>query len=167
MDISMPKLNGIEATKEIKKATPQARILILTAYDYDQYLFPLLEAGAAGYLLKDVNSHDLITAIRSVYKGDVVLHPTVARKVMLRLQRVKAENPETAGSNMLTEREATILNRAARGMTNNAIAEELNISVRTVEGSLGSIFNKLGVGSRTEAVIQAIKKGWLSLPEIA
>lgn len=166
MDISMPKMNGIEATKEIKLAQPQARILILTAYDYEQYVFPLLEAGAAGYLLKDVSSRDLVTAIRSVYRGDVVLHPAIARKVMLRFQRAKAESPEKPGESMLTEREVAILNRAAKGMTNGAIAGEFNLSERTIESHLGSIFNKLGVGSRTEAVIQAIKKGWLTLEEL-
>ncbi len=166
MDISMPKMNGIEATKEIKLAQPQARILILTAYDYEQYIFPLLEAGAAGYLLKDISSHDLITAIGNVYRGDVVLHPAIARKVMLRFQRAKAERSEKPVENMLTEREVAILNRAARGMTNSAIAEEFNLSVRTIESHLGSVFNKLGVGSRTEAVIQAMKKGWLNLEEL-
>ena len=90
MDISMPKLNGIEATKQIKAFQPSAIILALTAYDYEQYIFPLLAAGAAGYLLKDISSRELIDAIETVYKGEAVLHPTVARKVLERFRTNKA-----------------------------------------------------------------------------
>ena len=167
MDISMPKLNGIEATKQIKALQPSAVVLILTAYDYEQYIFPLLEAGAAGYLLKDVSSRELISAIQTVHKGEAVLHPTVARKVMERLRQTKVEPTGERALDLLTEREITVLKMAARGMSNNDIAQELHLSVRTIESHLGSIFNKLGVGSRTEAVIQAMKKGWFTLEELA
>jgi len=167
MDISMPKLNGIEATKQIKALQPSAVVLILTAYDYEQYIFPLLEAGAAGYLLKDVSSRELISAIQTVHKGEAVLHPAVARKVMERLRQTKVEPTGERALDLLTEREITILKMAARGMSNNDIAQELHLSVRTIESHLGSIFNKLGVGSRTEAVIQAMKKGWFTLEELA
>ena len=166
MDISMPKLNGIEATKKIKASSPGAIILILTAYDYEQYIFSLLEVGAAGYLLKDVSSHELITAINTVYRGDVVLHPAIARKVMQRFQHTKDQQAEKEISGLLTEREIDVLKMAAKGMSNSAIAEELHFSVRTIESHLGTIFNKLGVGSRTEAAIQAIKKGWLTLEDL-
>ena len=165
MDISMPKLNGIEATKRIKALQPSAVILILTAYDYEQYIFPLLEAGAAGYLLKDVSSRELISAIETVYRGEAVLHPAVARKVMQRLTKVEPTGEHT--SDLLSERELTILKMAAKGMSNSDIAEKLHLSARTVESHLGSIFNKLGVGSRTEAVIKAMKKGWFTLEELA
>jgi len=164
MDISMPKLNGIEATKRIKALQPSAAILILTAYDYEQYIFPLLEAGAAGYLLKDVSSRELISAIETVYQGEAVLHPAVARKVMERLTKVEPTGERA--SDLLSERELTILKMAAKGMSNSDIAEELHLSARTVESHLGSIFNKLGVGSRTEAVIKAMKKGWFTLEEL-
>ena len=164
MDISMPKLNGIEATKRIKALQPSAAILILTAYDYEQYIFPLLEAGAAGYLLKDVSSRELISAIETVYRGEAVLHPAVAHKVMQRL--TKAEPTEERASDLLSKRELAILKMAAKGMSNSDIAEELHLSARTVESHLGSIFNKLGVGSRTEAVIKAMKKGWFTLEEL-
>jgi len=164
MDISMPKLNGIEATKRIKALQPSVAILILTAYDYEQYIFPLLEAGAAGYLLKDVSSRELISAIETVYRGEAVLHPAVARKVMQRL--TKAEPTEERASDLLSKRELAILKMAAKGMSNSDIAEELHLSARTVESHLGSIFNKLGVGSRTEAVIKAMKKGWFTLEEL-
>ena len=167
MDISMPKLNGIEATKQIKALQPSAVVLILTAYDYEQYIFPLLEAGAAGYLLKDVSSRELVSAIQTVHKGEAVLHPAVARKVMERLRQTKVEPTGERALDLLTKREITILKMAARGMSNNDIAQELHLSVRTIESHLGSIFNKLGVGSRTEAVIQAMKKGWFTLEELA
>ena len=166
MDISMPKLNGIEATNKIKELQPGAKILILTAYDYEQFIFPLLEAGAAGYLLKDVSSHELITAINTVHRGDVVLHPAIARKVMSRFQQAKGKETEKEMSSLLTEREVAILKMAAKGMGNSAIANELHLSVRTIESQLGTIFNKLSVGSRTEAVIQAMKRGWLTLEDL-
>jgi DNA-binding NarL/FixJ family response regulator len=166
MDISMPKLNGIEATKQIKAQQPSATILILTAYDYEQYIFPLLEAGAAGYLLKDVSSRELVNAIETVYRGEAVLHPTVARKVMARLRQTKVEPTAGHASDLLTEREIAILKMAAKGMSNNDIADELHLSARTIESHLASIFNKLGVGSRTEAVIKAMKYGWFTLEEL-
>jgi DNA-binding NarL/FixJ family response regulator len=165
MDISMPKLSGIEATKQIKAFLPSAKILVLTAYDYEQYIFPLLAAGAAGYLLKDVSSRELVDAIQTVYRGEAVLHPAVARKVMGRFRGNKGATPEP--SDLLTERELTVLKMAGRGMSNSAIAEELHLSVRTIESHLGVIFNKLGVGSRTEAVIQAMTRGWLTLEELS
>jgi len=167
MDISMPKLNGIEATKQIKASQPSAVVLILTAYDYEQYIFPLLSAGAAGYLLKDVSSRELINAIQTVYKGEAVLHPTVARKILERFRHTKGEYAEEEVSDLLTERETAVLKMAAKGMSNNDIAEELHLSVRTIESHLGVIFNKLGVGSRTEAVIQAMRKGWFTLEELS
>jgi len=167
MDISMPKLSGIEATKQIKALQPSAAVLILTAYDYEQYIFPLLEAGAAGYLLKDVSSRELISAIQTVYRGEAVLHPAIARKVMERLRQPKLEPTGERVSDLLTERETSILKMAAKGMSNSDIAQELHLSVRTIESHLGNIFNKLGVGSRTEAVIQAMKRGWFILEELA
>ncbi len=167
MDISMPKLNGIEATKQIKAQQPSATILILTAYDYEQYIFPLLEAGAAGYLLKDISGHELVNAIETVHRGEAVLHPAVALKVMERLRQTKAESTGGRASDLLTEREIAILKMAARGMGNNDIADELHLSARTIESHLATIFNKLSVGSRTEAVIKAMKNGWFTLEELA
>jgi NarL family two-component system response regulator LiaR len=165
MDISMPKLNGIEATRKIKASLPSSTILVLTAYDYEQYIFPLLAAGAAGYLLKDVNSKELINAIETVSRGESVLHPAVARKVLERFKRT-GEHAGEEVSKFLTDQEITVLKLAARGMNNKSIADDLCISVRTVESHLGAIFTKLGVGSRTEAVIQAMKEGWFTLEEL-
>jgi len=167
MDIAMPKLNGIEATKQIKANQPSATILILTAYDYEQYIFPLLEAGAAGYLLKDISGRELVEAIETVNKGEAVLHPTVARKVMERMRQSRVESGGGHASDLLTKREIAILKMAAKGMGNSDIADELHLSARTIESHLATIFNKLGVGSRTEAVIKALKFGWFTLEELA
>lgn len=164
MDIAMPGLNGIEATRRIKESHPAVAILILSAYDYDQYVFALLEAGAAGYLLKDVSGQELVGAIKAVYRGDSVLHPAVARKVMLRFKSVG--NPAETQTEPLTEREIEVLRLAARGYKNKEIAEQLYLSVRTVEAHLASIFGKLGVGSRTEAVLHALKKGLIALEDL-
>jgi DNA-binding NarL/FixJ family response regulator len=165
MDVSMPKLNGIEATKQIKAQQPSVAILILTAYDYEQYIFPVLSAGAAGYLLKDINSKELINAIETIHRGESVLHPTVAQKVLERFKRT-GERPGEEVSKILTDQEITVLKMAAKGMSNKIIADDLCVSIRTVESHLASIFTKLGVGSRTEAVIQALKQGWFTLEEL-
>ncbi len=166
MDISMPKLNGIEATRQIKASQPLATILMLTAYDYDQYVSALLEAGAAGYLLKDVSASQLIDAIRAVHRGESVLHPVIARKVLERFRRSDGYVQEGALS-LLTQRELDVLTKAAKGLSNKDIAKELFISVHTVESHLQGIFNKFGVGSRVEAVIQALKRGWLTLDDLS
>jgi len=167
MDIAMPKLNGIEATKKIKAQQSSIAILALTAYDYEQYIFPLLEAGAAGYLLKDISSSQLIDAVHTVHHGESVLHPSITRKVVERFRSNAADREQNRAADILTERETSILKMAARGMGNKDIADDLHLSVRTVESHLGCIFNKLGVGSRTEAVIQAMKRGWFSLEELS
>ncbi len=165
MDIAMPKLNGIEATKQIKELYPSTAVLVLTAYDDDQYVFALLEAGAAGYLLKNVRGRELIDAIRAVYAGESVLHPAITRKVIESF--LPAGKPaERRIAEPLSEREMEVIKLAGRGMSNKDIAEELSLSVRTVQAHLGNIFNKLGVGSRTEAVLYALKKGWVTLKEL-
>jgi NarL family two-component system response regulator LiaR len=166
MDISMPKLNGIEATRQIKAFQPLATILMLTAYDYDQYVSALLEAGAAGYLLKDVSASQLIDGIRAVHRGESVLHPVIARKVLERFKRSEGYVQEGALS-LLTQREMDVLTKAAKGLSNKDIAQELFLSVHTVESHLQGIFNKFGVGSRIEAVIQALKRGWLTLDDLS
>jgi NarL family two-component system response regulator LiaR len=163
MDIAMPKLNGIEATKQIKAIAPSIAVLILTAYDYDQYIFALLEAGAAGYLLKGVRVHELIDAIRAVYAGESVLHPVVARRVVDRL--VSPGGGETQAI-PLSEREMEVLKLAATGVSNKNIAQQLFLSPRTVQVHLGNIFSKLGVASRTEAILYALRKGWLTLDDL-
>lgn len=165
MDIAMPRLNGIEATKQIKAIFPRTAILILTGYDYDQYVFALLEAGAAGYLLKDVRGQEVIDAVRAVHAGESVLHPVVARKTLDHFVHAgnKGEAPKFQP---LTDREIEVLRLAARGHGNKEIAGELGLSIRTIQAHLGNIFNKLKVGSRTEAVIMGLKNGILTLDDI-
>ena len=167
VDIAMPKLNGIEVTRRVKPCCASTAILILTAYDDDEYISALLEAGAAGYLLKGVESREVVEAVRAVYAGESVLDPAIARKVFSHFTSTTTKVGKAKAALELSEREMEVLKRAARGMSNKDIASELSISMRTVQGHLASIFNKLGVGSRTEAVFQAVKRGWLSFEELA
>jgi NarL family two-component system response regulator LiaR len=164
MDISMPKLDGIEATQQIKTQHPAIAVLVLTAYDDDQYVFALLEAGAAGYLLKDVQASELVKAVRAVYAGESILHPAIARKVINRFAQPTDRREEDV-LDQLTGREMEVLRLAAKGMTNQEIAQELIISVRTVQVHLSNVFSKMGVGSRTEAVLHALRKGWITLED--
>ena len=166
IDVAMPVMNGIEATKKIKEILPGIKILVLTGYDYDEYIFSLLEMGAAGYLLKDVSGDELVGAIRAVFLGEPVLHPTVMRKLMDRCKTITPQQPETR-TNVLSEREMEVLKLAVSGKSNKDIAESLNISLRTVQAHMRSIFNKLGVGSRSEAIVSGLKRGWFNLEEIS
>jgi DNA-binding NarL/FixJ family response regulator len=166
IDIAMPHVDGIEATRRIKELCPGIGVLILSAYDDDQFVFSLLEAGAAGYLLKDVHGRELVDAVRAVHAGESVLHPSIARKVLNRFvsraEKIKRREPlET-----LSQREKEILRLATRGLSNKDIAEQLFLSVRTVQGHLTHIFNKLQVGSRTEAVVRGLKEGWITLDDV-
>jgi len=162
LDIQMPRLSGVEATRQIKARFPEVRILILTAYDDDPYVFALLQAGADGYLLKTVEVDDLLRGVRAVYRGESVLSPEVTQKV---LQQIRTRRPAGAVEQIevLTSRELEILRLAAQGLTNKAIGQEMGISDRTVQGHLANIFGKLGVASRTEAVTEALKRGWIVL----
>lgn len=167
LDISMPKLNGIEAAKQIKQLDPRTIMLILTAYDYEEYIFPILEAGAAGYLLKDMSGHELVDAIRTVYRGETVLHPAVARKLVERFRKKSVNEESEKELEALTDREIEVLKMAATGMSNKEIASELFLSVHTIESHLTSIFNKLGVGSRIEAVMEGLRHDWFTLEDIS
>jgi DNA-binding NarL/FixJ family response regulator len=166
MDISMPRMDGIEATRRIKQANPGIVVLILTAYDDDQFIFSLLDAGAAGYLLKSIHSQELVNAIRAVYSGESVLHPSIARKVLNRFSKAPSNSPAKSINEDLSDREMEVLRLVTKGLSNKEIADSLCLSIRTVQGHLGNIFNKLMVGSRTEAVIRALKEGWVTLDKI-
>jgi len=166
IDIAMPKVDGIEATRQIKALYPDIAVLILTAYDDDQFVFSLLEAGAAGYLLKSVRGHELIDAVRAVYAGESVLHPAIARKVLDRFAHASGKSIGQEPLEVLSEREIDVLKLATRGLSNQDIANELCLSLRTVQAHLGHIFNKLQVSSRTEAVVRALKEGWVSLDDV-
>lgn len=168
IDVVMPEVNGIEATKRIKACCPSVIVLILSAYDDDQFVFSLLEAGAAGYLLKSVHGSELVAAIRAVCEGESVLHPQIAQKVFRRFvpadyEPVKIHKPLAD----LSERESEVLKLAAnKGLNNKEIARELGLSVRTVQAHFTSVFRKLQVGSRTEAVLRGLTEGWLNLDDI-
>lgn len=163
MDISMPGIGGIEATRAIKKDCPETAVLILSAYDDEQYLLALLDAGAAGFLLKNVHGQELIQAIRAVARGESVLQPSIAEKMMRRLSTRPDETQHS--TNLLSEREFDVLRLAARGLPNKEIAARMSLSIRTVHSHLANIFMKMQVGSRTEAVLLALRQGMISLQD--
>lgn len=166
MDVAMPKLNGIEATRQIKELHLRTIVLALTIYDYEEYIFPILEAGAAGYLLKDMSGRELVNAIHTVLKGDSVFHPVVARKLLENFRGVSTTGSRREASDVLTKREIEVLKMVAGGMSNKDIAKKLFLSIHTIESHLTSIFNKLDVCSRIEAVMEVFKRGWFTLEDI-
>jgi two-component system, NarL family, response regulator LiaR len=166
MDIVMPELSGIEATKEIRRVSPTTAVLILTAYDDDRYVIGLLEAGAAGYLLKSSPGRVLVDAIRTVHAGESVLHPAIIAKIMKYGSGPQPEEAAPKGEDKLSVREMEVLRLAARGMSNKDIAADLFLSVRTIKAHLGSIFNKLSVASRTEAIVKGVREGWITIENL-
>jgi len=160
LDIRMPEVTGVEATRRIKQHIPDVRVLILTAYDDDPYIFALLQAGADGYVLKTSRAEALVQAVRDVHSGTAALSPEIATKVVRQMGR---QGPSGASDQAepLTEREIEVLRLAAQGMTNREIGRELGISHRTVQGHLANTYGKLQVNSRTEAVTEALKRGWI------
>lgn len=167
MDIVMPKLSGIEATREIRKKSPTTAVLILTAYDDDRYIIGLLEAGAAGYLLKSARGQDLVGAVRTVHAGESVLHPSIIAKILKYGVQTQERPDEGKAGEQLSEREMEILKLAARGMSNKDIADELFLSVRTVKAHLSNVFDKIDVASRTEAIVKGVREGWLTLEDLS
>jgi DNA-binding NarL/FixJ family response regulator len=160
LDIRMPEVTGVEATQRIKTHFPDVRVLILTSYDDDPYVFALLQAGADGYVLKTASGDELVHAVRTVHQGESALSPEIATKVV---RQATSGRPEEAAEQVenLTDRELDVLRLAARGLTNRAIGQDLSISHRTVQGHLQSIYGKLDVASRTEAVTEALRRGWI------
>ena len=166
MDVRMPKMSGVEATRRIKSECPEVKVLILTAHDDDEYVFALLQAGANGYLMKTAEFDELVKAIRTVAAGQSTLAPTIAGKVVAQftsgksLPEAMTKSPEQYEG--LTERELGILKLVGQGLSNKQIGKELFISDRTVQAHLSNIFSKLAVSSRTEAVMYAVRKGWIT-----
>lgn len=163
MDIVMPGLSGVEATRLIKKNNPGTAVLILIAYEDERYILGLLEAGVAGYLLKSATGEEIVKAIRAVHAGESVLHPSVIAKLLARAARSRTEPASEAVDGLLTEREVAVLQLAAQGKSNKEIAQQLYLAMPTVKAHLVNIFNKMGVASRTEAVLLGLKKGWVQL----
>jgi two-component system response regulator NreC len=164
MDIGMPVMNGMEATKQIKKRNRDVKVLVLTMHDNEEYLFQVLQAGASGYVLKKAADEDLVNAIHIVYRGDCFLYPSAAKMVVEDyLEKVKQGHEPTGSFDNLTDREKEILTTVAEGYTNREIAEALFISVKTVETHKANIMEKLNLHKRAELVRYAIRKGMLQL----
>lgn len=163
MDVRMPGIGGVEATKQIKKRFPHVEVLVMTAYDDDEFVFASLEAGASGYLLKTAPVKELIKAIHEVAEGQSALDPSVARKVLRQIKDGSYQKKRHNMAELLTEREQDVLRLLAEGKTNKEIGEGLMISDRTVQTHLSNIFHKMEVNSRTEAVLTAIRRGWLTI----
>ncbi len=166
MDIMMPKFDGLEASRQIKKISPNTAILILTAYDDDNYVLGLLEAGATGYLMKSAKGQDLVEAVRAVRAGESVLHPKIIEKLLKQAMAKPAETIEPKIKNLLSDREMEMLKLLATGMSNKEIAEKLCLSLRTVKAHMSNIFTKMNVASRSEALVESLKKGLLTLEDI-
>lgn len=159
MDLSMPGMGGIEATKKVKEQHPDVNVLALTMHEDESYVFQLLRAGASGYVLKRAAAHDLVQAVRAAAKGEAFLYPSVARKVVEDyLKRVEA-GEERERYDGLTEREREVLTLIAQGLSNQRIAEKLYISIKTVQTHRAHVLEKLGLHDRTELVRYAIRKG--------
>ncbi|MGD8398594.1 MAG: response regulator transcription factor [Anaerolineae bacterium] len=163
MDLVMPGVDGVEATRRILGTEPNARILVLTSFAGDDQVFPAIEAGALGYLLKDSSPAELVEAIQQVSRGESSLAPTIARKVLRELAQ-PAHSSSVLGT--LTDREAQVLRLVAQGYTNREIAEQLEITEATVRTHVSSVLGKLKVSSRTQAALYALRRGFASLADI-
>jgi DNA-binding NarL/FixJ family response regulator len=164
MDVRMPILNGVRATRRLKRAQPQCRVIVLTTFDDDEYVFDALRAGAVGYLLKDVASARLVEAIRAASRGESILEPSVAAKVIAEFTRVSSMVPSAQMEQLvepLSERELEILGLIARGASNREIADQLFIAEGTVKNHVTHILGKLGVRDRTQAALKARELGLL------
>ncbi len=160
MDLVMPNIDGITATRKITEKRPKARILALTSFAADDKVFPAIKAGALGYLLKDTDSNDLIRAIRQVHRGEPSLNPSIARKVLRELSRPTSYPPTPEP---LTERELQVLHSVATGLSNQQIADKFNIAEVTVRTHVSNILSKLHLANRVQATLYALREGLTSL----
>lgn len=176
MDINMPKISGVEATKEVKQLYPDAKIMILSIHDDEGYVFETLRAGASGYLLKDMEAETLITAIKAVANGNAYIHPEITGKVIDEYRRLSSKEYNGNSSlepifftkaidwhEVLTNREIEVLQLMAEGNSNRSIGEKLFISEKTVKNHVSNILQKMDVEDRTQAVITAVKNGWVNI----
>jgi NarL family two-component system response regulator LiaR len=157
MDLVMPGMDGVEATRKVKDISPRTKIIVLTSYHQDEHIFPALQAGAISYLLKDVKAQDLVSAIHSAARGEATLHPRVADRLIKQVRSGKKEI--SSAFTELTEREMEILTLVAKGHSNQRIDEELVISVGTVKGHVSNILSKLHLADRTQAAVYAWQEG--------
>ena len=166
MDISMPKLNGLEATRQIKANCPAIAVLVLTVHSDEEHVLSILQAGAGGYLTKSVYGDEVIHAVRALVAGETVLSHSVSRQILKYAFQHTTKPVSLDTGDKLTARELEILRLAAKGISNKEIALRLDLSLRTVKGYLASIFLKLNAASRTEAVVVGLRKGILTLNDI-
>jgi NarL family two-component system response regulator LiaR len=157
MDLVMPGMDGVEATRKVKDISPRTQIIILTSFHEDEHIFPALQAGAISYLLKDVKARELVEAIHRASKGEATLHPRVAARLIKQFSH--GEPDRSTLFTELTERELEVLTLIARGFTNQKIADELVISVGTVKGHVSNILSKLHLADRTQAAVYAWQEG--------
>jgi DNA-binding NarL/FixJ family response regulator len=157
MDVAMPHVNGVEATRQLRRVVPSVKVLVLSGYDDAPYVDGLLDAGASGYLLKTASLQAIAQAVRDTATGKRVLDAVVSQHL---IERIIAR---PTGGETLSDREREVLQHAARGLTNKQIGATLGISDRTVQNHLASIFEKIGAASRTEAVTIALQRGWIQL----
>lgn len=157
MDLLMPGMGGVEATRRVKNVSPRTQVVVLTSYHQDEYIFPALQAGAISYVLKDIKMEELARAVRQAARGEATLHPRVAARVIQELHRPQPDelNPYME----LTERELDVLKLIADGLTNQQIAEQLIISPNTVKGHVSNILGKLHLADRTQAAVYAWREG--------
>jgi NarL family two-component system response regulator LiaR len=163
MDLLMPGMDGIEATRQITRRLPTTRILVLTSFAADNQVFPAIKAGAAGYLLKDSSPAELVRAVRQVHRGEPSLHPTIARMLLREIAQPAERRP---AAEALTEREMAVLRLVAQGLSNQDIADRLVVSEPTVRGHVSRILAKLHLASRTQAALYAVREG-LADPDAA
>jgi len=168
MDIKLPGVNGIEATRMVKDRWPAIEVVILSMYDEDEYVLEAVKAGATGYLLKDVSHEQLFEAVRVVHAGGSMLQPSLARKVLREFAAIAGAGPtvpvpveKEAEPLLLSERELEVLQAVSQGNSNRRVADALTISEKTVKAHLRSIFRKLEVGDRAQAVAFAMRRGWV------
>lgn len=164
MDIQMPELDGVRATQAILGEYVDAKVIILTMYRQDRYVFEAIKAGARGYMLKDADSSELIGAIRRVAEGETLLGPEMAASILEEFKKVKEELPDDSVSE-LTERETTILRLLGHGCSNQQIADKLGVSEKTVRNRLSEIFSKLRINNRTQAALFALREGLASFKD--
>jgi NarL family two-component system response regulator LiaR len=160
MDLVMPEMDGIEATRQLKAVSPTTQVIVLTSYSEDERIFPAIKAGALSYLLKDVGPDDLVRAIKAARRGEATLHPSVASRLMQELA-----GGRSSPLDLLTEREREVLGCIARGMSNAAIADHLIIGERTVKTHVSNILSKLHLQDRTQAALLALRERLVPLDE--
>lgn len=165
MDISMPRMNGVEATRQIRREQPEIGVVVLTMYDDENYIYDLVKAGATGYLLKDSDSSQIVKAIKTVARGESLIHPSVASKILHEFTSMAQGKgqPVKKRAQELSDREVEVLKLVSDGKTNKEIANVLNLSEKTIKNHVRNIFHKLQVYDRTQAAIHGLRKGLIRL----